>query len=188
MFRHDDILLRVVEPDDLERLRAHRNDPSTWAMLTDVHLLTAEDQCRWYEGLRDRRRRYFVAQELPADRAVPFLDADALGADAAVGLVRMDEIDQTNRSIRVGCDVFPGYRGRGLGTRIFAATLAYAFDVLNMHRVWLAVIATNAVARRIYDRQGLMEEGCYREAIFRDGRYVDYVVMSILEHEYRRTR
>lgn len=172
MFRHGDILLRVIEPADLEVLREARNDPSTWSNLTDISLITEAEQRRWYETLEQRGRKYFMACEPKYQ--------------GPIGLVRMDEIDWTNRSIRVGCDVFPHLRGNGYGSATFAAILKYAFDYLNMHRVWLAVIETNRVARHVYLKHGLREEGRYREAIFRDGRYVDYLVMSILEDEYRR--
>lgn len=171
MFRHGDIVLRVIEPADLELLRESRNDQSTWSNLTDVSLITEAEQRRWYETLESRGRKYFVADHM---------------SGPSVGVVRMDEIDPTNRSIRVGCDIFPRYRGQGCGSKTFAAILKYAFDYLNMHRVWLAVIESNRVARHVYLKHGLREEGRYRDAIFRDGRYVDYLVMSILEHEYRR--
>lgn len=172
MFRHGDIVLRVIEPADLGVLRESRNEQSTWANLTDISLITEADQRRWYETLESRGRKYFIAEGFP--QRYP------------VGMVRMDEIDTTNRSIRVGCDVFPWKRGQGYGSKTFAAVLKYAFDYLNMHRVWLAVIESNGIARHVYEKHGLREEGRYRDAIFRDGRYVDYLVMSILEHEYRR--
>jgi len=41
------------------------------------------------------------------------------------------------------------------------------------------------VAKRLYEKVGFKEEGIMREAIFRNGVYHDYVVMSILEDEYR---
>ncbi|MBI3978494.1 MAG: GNAT family N-acetyltransferase [Chloroflexi bacterium] len=171
MFQCDSICLRVVEENDLELMRQLRNDPSTWINLTDIDLIDAESQRRWFRGLAERRdRKYFVV----CDDDHPFL-----------GIVRMDEIDRLNRSIRVGCDIVPTLRGRGYGTKAFTAILKYCFDFLNMHRVWLAVLEYNQVARRLYERQGFRVEGRYRAAIFRDGRYHDYLIMSILEEEYR---
>ena len=102
-------------------MRRLRNDPSPWMNLTDIDLIDAESQRRWSWSLADRRdKRYFVA----ADHDNDFL-----------GVVRVDEMDRTNRSIRVGCDIVPEQWGQGHRTRAFGCILKYWFDFLNMHRV-----------------------------------------------------
>jgi len=40
----------------------------------------------------------------------------------------------------------------------------------------------------LYEKHGFKVEGRYREAIFRDGCYHDYIIMSFLEEEYRNVR
>ena len=172
MFTHAGITLRTVEPADLEPMRALRNDPSTWTMLTHVDMVDEQGQRDWFERMkRASDRRYYVI--CSADE--PF-----------IGIVRTDEIDRANRSIRVGADVAPSLRGRGYGYSTYQAVLKYCFDFLNMHRVWLLVLDGNAPARALYAKCGFVVEGRQREAIFRDGVYRDYLMMSILEPEYKR--
>ena len=174
MFQDGTILLRVVEEEDLEAMRRLRNDPGTWINLTDIGLIEAESQRRWFQQIIGSRTRQYLVAGDPDHR---FL-----------GIVRMDEIDRANRSIRIGCDIVPELRGKGFGGKVFAAALRYGFDFLNMHRVWLAVLEYNDAARHLYERQGMKVEGRYRDAIFREGRYHDYVLMSLLEEEYRGAR
>ena len=171
MFTFDGITIRTVERFDLEKMRALRNDFSTWINLTDIQLINVVAQERWFSTISESRdRKYFVV----CDKEHDF-----------IGIVRCDEIDHLNRSMRIGCDVVPELRGKGYGSRIYDLLLKYCFDFLNMHRLWLLVIDTNLVAMRLYARKGFREEGRYRDALFRDGRYRDYIIMSILEHEYR---
>jgi UDP-4-amino-4,6-dideoxy-N-acetyl-beta-L-altrosamine N-acetyltransferase len=171
VFGLNGIFLRVIEEKDIDPIRQLRNDPSTWMHLTDITLLSAKTQQRWYDSLSSRNdRKYFVL----GDEEHEFL-----------GIIRLDEIDQTNRSIRVGCDIVPAFRGQGFGTKAFQLIKKYCFDYLNMHRLWLAVLETNHVAIRLYEKHGFRVEGRYREAIFRDGKYLDYIIMSLLEREYR---
>lgn len=172
MFVYNQLGIRVVEPTDLQEIRQMRNDPSTWIFLTDVRLITSAMQERWYTKIAEANdTKYFVV----FDENHPF-----------IGLVRCDEIDQVNRSIRIGCDVVPTLRGIGYGGRIYDLMLKYCFHYLNMHRVWLLVLENNEIAIRLYLRKGFREEGRLREAIFRNGRYWDYIVMSIIDHEYER--
>lgn len=174
MFCFQGICLRALEERDLEQVRALRNDPTTWIYLTDVALLDSETQRAWYKSLCGRAdKKYFVLYDDQRD----FL-----------GIIRSDEMDRTNRSMRVGCDVVRELRGQGYGTKAFHLIKKYCFDYLNMHRLWLAVLDNNQVAIRLYEKHGFTVEGRYREAIFRDGRYHDYIIMSLLEKEYRNVK
>lgn len=171
MFCYKEICLRVVDEADIEQIRRLRNDPTTWIHLTDITLLDEETQRGWYKSLSEKKERgYFVL----CDHDHDFL-----------GIIRFDEIDRTNRTIRVGCDVVRELRGKGYGNKAFHLIKKYCFDYLNMHRLWLAVLETNQVAIHLYEKHGFKVEGRYRKAIFRDGRYHDYVIMSLLEEEYR---
>jgi RimJ/RimL family protein N-acetyltransferase len=171
MFQHGGMSMRVIESRDLEHMRLLRNDPTTWINLTDVSLITAPMQETWFARVREATDRMYFA----------------IGDDEHdfIGIVRCDEIDRPNRSVRIGCDIIPELRGRHYGSRTYDLLLKYCFDFLNMHRIWLLVIDTNAAALRLYGNKGFRDEGRYREALFRDGQYHDYLVMSILEQEYR---
>jgi UDP-4-amino-4,6-dideoxy-N-acetyl-beta-L-altrosamine N-acetyltransferase len=171
MFSWGKTTMRPVEERDLERLREMRNDPSTWRMLRSTEHVTAERQAAWFAGLqKDSNRAYYVVE-------------DANGG--LVGMIRTDERDLRNRSIRVGADVVPELRGQGWGRAIYDMLLKWLFDYENMHRVWLCVLDTNVPARALYEKVGFKVEGCYRDAIFRDGRYINEIIMSVIEDDYR---
>ncbi|MGO8928012.1 MAG: GNAT family N-acetyltransferase [Limisphaerales bacterium] len=171
MFTLDGITIRVLEERDLEAARKLRNDPSTWMNLTSAGFITAEQQRAWYTRVSTALdRRYYVISSAQHD---------------FVGIVRCDEIDPGNRSIRIGCDILPELRRQGYGTRTYRLLLKYCFDHLNMHRVWLLVLDFNTAGVRLYTKIGFQEEGRLRHAVFRAGTYRNYVVMSILENEYR---
>ena len=64
----------------------------------------------------------------------------------------------------------------------------HAFTSLGLHRVSLSVFAFNERAIRSYVRVGFVSEGRAREAIRRDGRWLDELHMSVLEPEWRAAR
>ena len=171
MFRFGGVAIRVVEDRDLEPMRQLRNDPSTWPMLTDVALIDAQAQRDWFQRIRTAtNRRYYVVCDDDHD---------------FIGIVRMDEIDTTNRSIRIGADIVPELRRKGYANRVFALLERYCFDTLNMHRLWLLVLETNQAAQALYQKRGFREEGRLTQALFRDGAYRDYILMYRLEDDYR---
>lgn len=93
-------------------------------------------------------------------------------------------VDARNRAGEVGILLRRTAWGTGAGTDAMQALADLAFRHLNLHRVWLTVFATNERAIASYRKVGFVEEGRWREDVWRDGRYVDQVVMAILREEW----
>ena len=179
MFYHKDIGFRPVEKCDLELIRKLRNHPSTYLYLTDVTQINPDMQDRWFESIsKAKDKAYFSIFKEEKDFPVSY-------EGEFLGLIRTDQLDYINRSIRVGCDIVPEQRGKGYGTKAFEMILKFHFDHMGMHRIWLLTLENNEIARRLYKNARLKEEGLFREAIWRDGKWHNLVVMSILEDEYR---
>jgi len=170
MFQYAGVRIRPIEERDLPAMVALRADPAVWTFLGDIEMIGLERQREWFKTLQHRiDRRYYIL----GTKALDF-----------VGVVRTDEIDFVNRSIRVGGDILPKYQGKGYGTRMFRLIRKYCFDCLNMNRLWLLVLENNTAALPLYRKAGFVEEGRQRKAIFRDGKYLDYLMMSLLRSEY----
>jgi len=101
-----------------------------------------------------------------------------------IGMCQLTAISHVHRTadlqIRMGDD---RTRGRGLGLEAVRLLLAFGFRDLNLHRISLQVFATNTRAIKTYERAGFRHEGTLRDAAFIDRRFVDIVVMGILEDE-----
>jgi len=50
--------------------------------------------------------------------------------------------------------------------------------------VCLSVREDNAAALGLYEKIGFTKEGIMRDSIFKDGKYVSLIIMSILEEEF----
>lgn len=170
-FEHGGLRFRSITIEDLPFIQELRNDPSTWMQLGDPRPLKPGLQKKWLESLDSSSDRFYYIVEN--------------GTGLPVGLVRMDEYDPVNRSIRVGADVAPAQRRKHYGLAIYQAIKQYGFAHLGLHRIWLLVLATNTAARALYKAVGFLSEGTLRQAVFRNGKWVDYISMSILEKENR---
>ena len=101
--------------------------------------------------------------------------------DRLIGTCQLHSISTVHRNaelqIRIG---EARARGRGYGVEAVRMLVDFAFRDLNLHRVWLNVFATNTAALKTYVATGFTREGVLRDAAFVNGRYVDVVVMGIL--------
>jgi ribosomal-protein-alanine N-acetyltransferase len=103
-----------------------------------------------------------------------------------IGTVRLHAVDTENRRAKFAIGIFgPEFRGRGLGTEATRLVLAYAFEVLSLHRVELRVLTFNHKAIACYERCGFVREGIEREGSWIGGQWQSDMIMSVLEQEYR---
>jgi len=107
------------------------------------------------------------------------------GEPEPVGLVSLTGIDAVHR--RAEIHLLIGRRdlhGRGVGTEATRLMLKHAFGDLNLHRVFLSVLAHNAAAIRVYEKCGFVREGIARESAYKRGKYEDMLQMATLDRDF----
>ena len=167
----------------------------------DIRLapLGLEDAPQLYAWINDRDGVLFNAPYKPVSEpqhtewlaaVVARSDAVIFGIrttdeNALIGSCQLHSINPVHRSaelqIRIGASES---RGKGFGKSAVQLLLRFAFSDLNLHRVFVHVFADNARAIRLYESTRFRREGLLREAAFIDGKYVDVIVMGILENEF----
>ena len=141
-----------------------------------------------------REHRYLIFQEAPPLESTRKFIAQvlakgwsqfyALHDGKVVGwcdVVRDERPDRTHVG-RLGSGILPEYRGRKIGPRLLAATIADAFEK-GVARIELEVFAANARALALYKKFGFVEEGRKRQARCLDGVLEDSICMALLRAE-----
>jgi RimJ/RimL family protein N-acetyltransferase len=102
-----------------------------------------------------------------------------------IGYAGICGISEANRSGEYF--IFIGDRnqwGKGFGTITTHEILKYGFDKLNLNRIMLTVSEPNKGGIRAYLKAGFKFEGRLRQACYRDGKFHDKIIMSVLRSEY----
>lgn len=121
-----------------------------------------------------------------SERFYPFA-IRALADDKLIGFVILLRVNSHHRDAYVGIGIGESeYRSKGYGTDAMNLILRFAFQELNLHRVSLDAVATNARAIRSYEKCGFVHEGKTRGAEFRGGIRDDIVTMGVLRKEWER--
>ena len=172
--RLGEVVLRMLEPKDLEAIYAFKNEPEVANALGGFSRGYARrDLEEWLEFHRKRRDE------------VLWSIATADG-DVAIGHVGLYQIDHRVRSAEFAIALGDArFRGRGLGKAITRRVVEYGFDMLNLNRIAPGFRATNTAARKLYESIGFSHEGVRRSAQWKSGQYVDVVLMGSLAAEYR---
>jgi len=170
------IRLRAVEREDIPRYVEWLNDPEVTRGLGMYLPLSMADETRWFENL--------------ANRGVPErpLAVDVKMADSAwkhIGGVGFERVDWINSLAEFGIVIGDkSFWDQGYGTEATRLMLKYGFETLNLNRISLVVFETNPGAIRVYKKVGFVQEGLLRQAIYRNGCYINVLLMSILRSEW----
>jgi RimJ/RimL family protein N-acetyltransferase len=82
----------------------------------------------------------------------------------------------------------PGDWAKGFGRSAIMVLLAYAFGRFDLHMVELWSLASNERALRAYAACGFAVDATLRDRSFKDGAFVDRVIMSVTREEFERIR
>lgn len=163
--------LSPMDPQDYRKYTKWVNDLDTaLGMLFLGSVLGEEKEAEFVDRLKDGQN--FAIVESTTDRLI--------------GNCGIPDVNGKDRSCEVG--IFIGeaeMRGKGYGTEALELLCDYAFNVLNMHRVFLRVYSYNKPAIRSYEKVGFKLAGRMREAKRIGGRWHDELIMDILEGEFK---
>lgn len=167
------VTLREFRQEDISGLRSWVTDGETTRRLGGMYLKpqTWEQSERYLSALLDGEAggvNWVVA------------DKDSLRYLGQCSLMMQDNVARHAELAIVLC---PNCQGQGLGSEAISLLLTFAFNQMNLHRVYLKVRADNPAAIRCYEKCGFQREGVLRAHAYADGKYQDVVLMGILREE-----
>lgn len=180
MILGDKIRLRAIERTDIPRFVRWMNDPEvTQFLLMSSPLSTAMEE-KWFDAQLERP---------PHLGQIFAMEVLVEGGWIHIGNTGLHNVDPVNRSAEFGIVIGEKeHWNKGFGTLATRLTVLHGFDHLNLNRIYLEVFETNPRAMKAYEAAGFTREGVLRKAIFKNGRYIDVFIMSILQSEWMNTK
>lgn len=172
MLKSRRLILRAIEESDLPLIARWRSDPEIYEYFYEFLPISARQQRNWYE------KQLSDSSEINLVVAKP----DGTG----IGTVSIYHIDRRSRKAEWGRLIIgdPEIRGGGIGSEIEVLVLQYAFEHLNLHKLYCEVLVENASVVSLHKKFGFKEEGIFREHVFKGGQYMDVAMLSMMESDY----
>lgn len=165
--------IRELERKDLAEINKWRNDNDLISSLTaNFRYINQEIDYKWYDSYIHNRNNTVRC-------AIVNSNDEILGT---AGLKNVDYLNQkADFFIMIG---LKANRGKGIGYFATREILKHAFYNLNLNRIELIVLESNKNAINLYKKVGFIEEGKKRKCIFKNGKFVNVIIMSILNEEF----
>lgn len=171
MSRRRSIKLKSVETSDLKLIRDWRNSSGTREFNTQFTLLNMKNQKVWFNDIsnnKSSRKMFMILDE----------------CKKPIGICGLINIDIENRSAEVS--IILGeikYRGKHLGSESLEALISYGFKKLKLHRIGAEIFEYNKTSVKLFERLNFKFEATLRERLWRDGRWWNVYLYSILSNE-----
>ena len=167
----DNVIIRAIEKDDLKSIQIMTNDPYTDSMIVGYSPPAAyQNQEDWYQRIVSDRNNLRLAIEFEGK---------------FVGLITLTSIDWKNRKADHGIRLMPDApKRKGIAYDAVNALVSYAFNELNLNKVYTTILDYNTPSFNLYKKCGWKEEGLLRQSIYKKGEYHDLHCISILKEEF----
>lgn len=167
------VLLRQLSLSDTDNIVKWRNDP---AVKRNLYL---------QDELKPQQHIHYFENFIQTGKCVQFIIVDNGEIPKDIGTTFIKKIDHDNHNGEFG--IFIGEesaRGKGFAVPATYEILKYGFEKLNLHRIYLTVMADNIPAIRTYEKVGFLKEGIMREEYLRGDGYIDIVIMAMLKSDW----
>jgi RimJ/RimL family protein N-acetyltransferase len=166
------VSLRPTEEGDLPQIRRWMNHPEIWRYMDYERPVSLKD----------------VEEDLERSRKEghPFT---ILVGDRPIGRIGLNQFRDRDRICAFYMFIGePAFWGKGYARDAAMTLLSYAFDRWDLWLIELWTLADNNRAISMYQRCGFVAEATVRERSFKEGHWVDRVVMSVRRDEFQAAR
>ena len=130
--------LRDIADDELELMRAWRNEPAVRANMYTQHEISIEEHLTWWEKTKNRPDQKYLMYEMSGDKR---------------GIAAFTSIDIQNKNTAWAFYASPS-APKGTGSKIEFLMLELAFEQLNMQKLYCEVFAFNTSVIKLHQKFG----------------------------------
>jgi RimJ/RimL family protein N-acetyltransferase len=166
------IRLRPLEKRDIELKVKWYNDPRVNKTLILNEKLDLAKSLEWFDKAKnDDSRRDFIIETKDGE---------------PVGLTGLLGIDRIHGTAECFCVIGEKeFWGKGIGTQVHSLLIQWAFDELNLHKIWAVVYTNNAAVLKLVKKLGFEIEGTLREEKCIAGERIDMFRIGLLRNEFK---
>jgi len=102
-----------------------------------------------------------------------------------IGIAALLNIDWLNRNAKVSINIGePEYWGKGIAVEALKLLFDYAFEDLNLHKLYAIIYTPNIRSKRVFEKLGAQHEATLKEEGYIDGKYYDSEIFTLYKKDW----
>jgi len=164
------VVLRALEPTDLDHLYAWENDPDIWHLSSTTTPFSRHTLKRYIESVQD----------IYTDRQLRLMIVPKESTDP-VGCIDLFDFDPLHKRAGIGILIArPIHRHNGLGSDALKHLISYAFDHLGLHQLHCNVLKSNEASLGLFRKLGFSITAEKTDWIQRDGVFENELLLQLM--------
>ncbi|MCL1868482.1 MAG: GNAT family N-acetyltransferase [Paludibacter sp.] len=155
LFQNENIILRAVEPSDLDTLYVWENDISLWVA---GNARNPYSRFALKQYIADFQKDIYESRQLR-------LMIDHRQTQKSVGTVDLYDFDLHHSKIALGLFVEQQYQGKGYAWQALEIVEDYVFNFLKINQLYVFIAKNNKASRNIFERKNYYCQTRLREWI-----------------------
>jgi len=167
------LILRAVEPSDVDLLLAWENDTSVWKVSNTA---TPFSRFEIEEYVLNAKRDIFSARQLRLMIELP----DGQGSSEAIGTIDLFEFDPVHLRAGVGIMIAKEFREQGHALEALKILLRYAIESLHLHQLFCNISSDNYISIKLFESLGFIRCGEKKEWTNNGDRWLDEFMYQLI--------
>jgi diamine N-acetyltransferase len=174
LFENENIRLRAIEPEDLDRLYAWENNPQLWEVGN-----TRNPYSRFV------LRQYIVDsdKDIYENKQLRLMMV-SLKTGETVGTVDLFDFDIHNSRIALGLFVDAAFQGKGYAKASLHLVEEYVFDYLKLNQLYCDIAESNTASMRLFEQEQYEKTGLLKDWIKTTNGFQNIIVFQLFRESY----
>jgi diamine N-acetyltransferase len=174
MIRGNSVILRAMEPQDVDLMMIYENDTEIWPVSGTLVPYSRYTLEQFY---KNAVQDIYTARQLRL--AIELIKEAHRGQ--TIGYVDLFDFDPQQR--RAGVGILIGdkrERNKGYASEALMLLCRYSFEVLNIHQLFCHIDNNNEASLNLFEKAGFKKCGLLKDWILFDGQWRDVNMLQLL--------
>ncbi|MCD8288548.1 MAG: GNAT family N-acetyltransferase [Prevotella sp.] len=170
MTTSSNVILRAIEPDDLDLLYNVENDRTLWQLGNTNEPYSKE-----------LLRNYILTTtgDIYADKQLRLIiELESASARSIIGIADLTRFDPRNARAEIGIVILDSFRHKGFASQVLCRLSAYAKNLLHLHQLYAVIPEGNTASLRLFDKCGFTRCATLRDWLFGNTGFEQAVVVQ----------
>ncbi|MDY5314004.1 MAG: GNAT family N-acetyltransferase [Prevotella sp.] len=161
-----DVILRAMEPEDLDMMYAIENDHDTWSV-TDVN--TPYSRFVLHEFIAN------ATGDIYTDKQVRLIVTNKSGE--FIGMIDLFNFNPQHKRAEIGIIIRKEYREQGYGKAALLELINYARRIIHIHQLYVYMSVDNTSCVKLFDDTGFERDAELKDWLFDGDKYHNVYLM-----------
>lgn len=164
------LLLRRVDNDDANEIFALRSNAQTMKYIPRTLAKTTQDALDHIAMIDEK-----IINNEGINWGITLKNEPKL-----IGIIGHYRIKPEHHRAEIGYMLLPEYHGKGIASEAVREVVNYGFKVMKLHSIEAIIAPNNSASEKVLLKNGFVKEAHLKENEFFEGRFLDTVILSIL--------